>query len=163
GYMAVRTECTFTLKIDCTASLISVLVAAVATWKTSVFWFSLMARPFSVITGRRRIWYADFIRPPPPLFHAAPGAAETEPPFSGLRPPLPCVAASRSKSSTKSATSQSPAERRLPGRSATDDKDGLHYCEPVRRPRGSANSVPGCDCRSGVLPPAGRCHPPSAR
>jgi hypothetical protein len=26
-----------------------------------VFWFSLMARPFSVMTGRRRIWYADFI------------------------------------------------------------------------------------------------------
>src|SRR5579863_2032914 len=45
----------------CTASLISVLVALGATWKTSVFWFSLISRPFSVITGRRIIWYADFI------------------------------------------------------------------------------------------------------
>src|SRR5580700_1758073 len=74
--MAVRTECTFTLKIDCTASLISVFVALGATWNTSVFWSSLIARPFSVITGRRIIWYADFIflgylrrfvrpRPPP--------------------------------------------------------------------------------------------------
>jgi hypothetical protein len=26
-----------------------------------VFWFSLIAKPFSVITGRRMIWYADFI------------------------------------------------------------------------------------------------------
>ena len=34
------------------------MVAFGATWKTSVFWFSLMARPFSVITGRRMIWYA---------------------------------------------------------------------------------------------------------
>src|SRR5579863_5862950 len=59
--MAVRTECTFTLKIDCTASLISVLVAFGATWKTSVFWFPLMSKPFSVITGRRMIWYADFM------------------------------------------------------------------------------------------------------
>src|SRR5437588_12049082 len=59
----------------CTASLISVFVALLFTWKTSVFWFSLMARPFSVITGRRMIWYALFITPPPPLFRYAAGDA----------------------------------------------------------------------------------------
>jgi len=36
-----------------------------------------MAKPFSVMTGRRRIWYADFIRPPPPLFHVWCDAAAT--------------------------------------------------------------------------------------
>src|SRR6202040_3550218 len=97
GYMAVRTECTFTLKIDCTASLISVLVALGATWKTSVFWFSLMARPFSVITGRRMIWYADFIRPPPPLYHAVDGADARSLPSSPLRLLSACAAASTPK------------------------------------------------------------------
>src|SRR5690349_12194454 len=59
----------------CTASLISVLVALGATWNTSVFWFSLIASPFSVITGRRMIWYALFITPPPPLVSAGPATA----------------------------------------------------------------------------------------
>src|SRR5277367_2910745 len=111
----------------CTASLISVLVALGATWKTSVFWFSLMARPFSVMTGRRRIWYADFIRPPPPLFHVWYAAAAPLRPLWGcLHPRRHACAAWVVNSSALPATSQWPAARRLPGRNATGDKDELH-------------------------------------
>src|SRR5258708_32766462 len=123
--MAVRTECTFTLKIDCTASLISVLVALGATWNTSVFWFSLMARPFSVITGRRMIWYADFIRPPPPLFHASPGDAALESPSSRLSLLPPFFCASEASLLEKVVTSQSPVAKRSHGHNAASDKDEL--------------------------------------
>jgi hypothetical protein len=52
---AVRTLSTFTLKICCTASLISVFVAADETSKTTVCCVSFTPRPFSVMIGRRMI------------------------------------------------------------------------------------------------------------
>src|SRR5438270_11529280 len=91
--------------------------------KTSVFWFSLMARPFSVITGRRMIWYADFIRPPPPLCHAVDaGDARCAP--SSCRRFLwlsACVAVSMPKSSAKPAASRSPVAKKLRGHNAAGD------------------------------------------
>src|SRR5579863_1146538 len=132
--MAVRTECTFTLKINCTASLISVLVAFGATWNTSVFWFSLIARPFSVITGRRMIWYALFIRPPPPLFHSVAGgavhASASSPPHPRLR--QSCASFLKPSSSARLAVSQLPDARRSPGHIAVGGRDVLHFPVPAR-------------------------------
>src|SRR5437660_9511685 len=99
----------------CTASLISVFVALLFTWKTSVFWFSLMARPFSVITGRRMIWYADFIRLPPPLFHVSPGVAALESPSSQLSLLLLSSCVSEASLLAKAATFQSRAEKKSHG------------------------------------------------
>src|SRR6266481_2691896 len=146
--------------MDCTASLISVLVARFATWNTSVFSFSLIARPFSVITGRRRIWYADFIRPPPPLFHVASGAAENAKLSSAplLRLPPAYVAVSKSNSSAKSAASRSPAAKRLPGRSAAGDKDAPRCRSPTRLHEDFANSRPDCDFHAWKPRPAALCY-----
>src|SRR5258708_541471 len=161
--MAVRTECTFTLKIDCTASLISVLVALGATWNTSVFWFSLMAKPFSVITGRRMIWYADFIRPPPPLFHAEPAAEAYLKLSSRLRLPRACGASSPPSSAAKSAASPAQAGRRSHGRSATDDTDALHCHAPAQARRYCARSTPGYGSRASPSQRSVPSTPPSAR
>src|SRR5712671_4053176 len=149
--MAVRTERTFTLKIDCTACLISVLVAWGATWKTSVFWFSLMANPFSVITGRRMIWYAVFIRRPPPLFHAAHDAAAFPSPSSRLRLRPLCGVASRPRASEKPATSRSRTARKSPGHNAAGDTDAHRCLAPVRGHGYCAPLTP--DCGSHGLPP----------
>src|SRR5215472_8961277 len=150
--------------MDCTASLISVLVAFGATWNTSVFWFSLIARPFSVITGRRMIWYALFITPPPPLFHCAAGDGVLLPASWGLRllPCPTCAAFSQPSSATTAAASQSPDAKRSRDRAAAGDRDALHCPAPTPARRYSARSSPGCGCRAWPLRrPAPFC-PPSA-
>src|SRR5437870_4472491 len=122
----------------CTASLISVFVALLFTWKTSVFWFSLIARPFSVITGRRMIWYADFIRLPPPLFHALPGVAELESPSSQLFLPPPFSCAWEENLSAKAATFQLLVAKRSHGHNGASDKDELrsiHQFNSMKIPR----------------------------
>src|SRR2546422_4049788 len=116
----------------CTASLISVLVAFLATWKTRVFWFSLIARPFSVITGRRMIWYADFIRLPPPLFHALLAFAALVSPSSRLFLPRPFSCAWEAIPSTKAATSQSRVAKRSHGHNGASDTDELRCHSPIR-------------------------------
>src|SRR6266849_6502506 len=63
---AVRTAATFTLKICCTASLISVLVAFDETSKTTVCCVSFTPRPFSVMIRCRILrcgfWRSFFFR-----------------------------------------------------------------------------------------------------
>src|SRR5580700_2333881 len=115
---------------------------------------------FLGITGRRRIWYADFIRPPPPLFHVASGAAENAKLSSAPRLRLPpvYVAVSKSNSSAKSAASRSPAAKRLPGRSAAGDKDAPRCRSPTRRHEDFANSRPDCDFHAWKPRPAAPCY-----
>src|SRR5215471_19301716 len=146
----------------CTASLISVLVALGATWNTRVFWFSLIARPFSVITGRRMIWYALFITPPPPLCHCAAGGGALSPASSPLRLRrfLTGAASSKPSSATKAAAFQSPDGRKSRDRAAAGDTDVLHYPAPAQGRRYCARSTQGCDCHAWALrPPAPSCRP----
>jgi len=66
GLLRLATECLLLLTMAQMWNLLAgyaglvslghqVFVAFGATWNTSVFWFSLIPRPFSVITGRRMI------------------------------------------------------------------------------------------------------------
>src|SRR6266480_3953308 len=91
-----------------------------------------MARPFSVITGRRMIWYADFIRLPPPLFHASPGDAGLESLSSQLSLPPPFSCAWEASLLAKAATSQSRAEKKWHGHNGASDKDELRSHSPIR-------------------------------
>src|SRR5579863_2889411 len=118
-----------------------------------------MARPFSVMTVRRRIWYADFIRLPPPLYHAGCVAVENARLSSALFPRLPpaCVAASKSNSSAKSAVFQSRAAKKSHGHSAADDKDELRYRSPARHHEDSANSKPDSDSHAWEPQPVAPC------
>src|SRR5437899_9211142 len=147
----------------CTASLISVFVALLFTWKTSVFWFSLMARPFSVITGRRMIWYADFITPPPPLFHAGCGDAEHAM-FSFHSFPrhllLPCVDVSKSNPSMKPAVSRLQVAKRLRDHNATSDTDKTSFNSPVPALQYSSYYASNCHSASYDTDPPARVRPP---
>ena len=143
----MRTESTFTLKIDCTACLISVLVASLRYLEHQRVLVFFNGQAFFGDHRTAKNLICGFHYATSAAFSCASAAAESSPP-SRLRASPHAAAAKPTSSASPAASQCAGCEKIAPGRSAAGDRDELRFRAPVRPLPGCANSIPDCGFRA---------------